>query len=320
MLLTRSTWCLPVKRFHRVIALLALLLFLPALPSLAWDASGHNYANNLAVDCVPAELRPLYQANRAWIVRHSVDPDEWRRENFADESPRHFIDLDAPGVDTVRGYPHDYWVAVGLFGRAAVDRHGTAPWRIAEFYGKLVRAFRLRDARAVIEVSTWLGHYVSDVHVPFHATANYDGQSTGQRGIHARFEKSLVENLIKPDDLQPHPVEFIKDPVASAFQWAETSRSLCETILQADKRAILKDADFGYNYYVEFAITARPIAIRRLEQSAQDTASLWMSAWIEAGRPLFVEVADVHARDPIDKPTHDPDRPAAESGAERVTK
>ena len=288
-----------------------LLSLLTAAPSLAWGAAGHTYTNNLAIDCLPAQLKSLYNANRLWIVRHAIDPDDWRKDNFAAEAPRHFIDIDVLGHDSPLAYPEDYWTAVGIWGKAAVERNGTVPWRISEYYGKLVRAYRVQDARAIVEISTWLGHYVSDAHVPFHATSDYDGQSTGQKGIHARFETGLIEQLIKPSDLIARAAVPIKNPTASAFQWSRASLALCPEILAADRLALLKDADHGYNYYAEFGSRARPIAVQRLEAAAQNTASLWLSAWIEAGRPAIPVAEDVHSSTPIGKPTQDPDLPAA---------
>ena len=41
--------------------------------------------------------------------------------------------------------------------------------------------------------SSIVSHYVSDGHVPFHAALNYDGQLTGQTGIHSRFEAELFD-------------------------------------------------------------------------------------------------------------------------------
>lgn len=296
-----------LPRLFRAVAPLILLFTLQPKVCHAWGVTGHRYVNGLAVDCLPDTLRPLFEANRAWIVQHAADPDEWRRTNFATESPRHYIDLDSAGAVA---YPEDYWTAVGMFGQAFVTRHGIAPWRVGEYYGKLVRAYRKQDGRAIVEISTWLGHYVGDLHVPFHATANYDGQLSGQKGIHGRFELNLIDQLIKADDLRPREAVAVKDPVASAFAWARESLALCPELLAADKRAILKDADFGYNYLTEFALTARPIVIHRLEQSAQNTASLWLSAWIDAGRPPVPPAADVHPGESAEQHTRDPDEPA----------
>ncbi len=286
-----------------------------ASPCGAWGVTGHRYSNAVAIDCLPLELKPFYESNRPWIVRHAVDPDEWRRDNFALESPRHYIDLDYVGKDVADKYPQDYWVAVGLLGQVEVIRHGTVPWRIGEYYGKLVRAFRSRNLRAIIEISTWLGHYVSDAHVPFHCTSNYDGQLTGQKGIHLRFESGLLDQFVKITDLAHHDAGAIADPVASAFRWSRASLARCDEILASDRRGYLKDADYGYNYYTVFGSSARPIAIHCLEQSALDTASLWMSAWIAAGSPPMHSTADEHAGEPLDGMTHDPDLPISSPGA-----
>jgi hypothetical protein len=303
-----------VARTVQVITLCLAVILIPASSCFGWGATGHKYSNNLAIDCLPVALMPLYEANRSWITRHSVDPDEWRRDNFAAESPRHFIDLDADGLEAARTYPEDYWIAAGLLGKDKLDKNGTLPWRIAEYYGKLVRAFRSRNPRAIVEISTWLGHYVSDAHVPFHVTANYDGQLTGQKGIHVRFEVRLLDQFIKPADLKAQAASLVKDPVTAVFQWMRASLGYCPEILAADKRALQQDAGYGINYYNDFAKTARPVAVQCLEQSARDTASLWTSAWVEGGRPEFA-AAELHASDPPDKPTRDPDlssiKPAA---------
>ena len=152
LLVTRSLRWNPGGRFCCAVGPLLLLMLFQGTPCLAWGVTGHNYTNNLAIDCLPAPLKPLYEVNRAWITRHSVDPDEWRRDNFAAESPRHFIDLDAAGPEAALTFPEDYWIAVGIWGKRAVDKNGTVPWRVGEYYGKLVQAYRTRNARAIVEI------------------------------------------------------------------------------------------------------------------------------------------------------------------------
>ena len=293
------------------------LLALTLVPSAvgAWGVTGHRYINRLAIADLPVEMQPLYEANREWIILHSVDPDNWRNGDRS-EAPNHFIDMDTFGADVAAHFPQDYWTACGLYGKAEVDKNGVVPWRIGQYYGKLVRAFKAKNARDIVESSAWLGHYAADVHVPFHAAANYDGQLTGQKGIHSRFESVMVERQIKFEDLKTRRAERISNPVKTAFEWAHTSYELTQPILDADKTAAAKDAAFGDAYYTELGVKARPIALRRLEEGGQDLASLWYSAWIEAGKPSL-PAADVHTGEPLDKPTHDPDKiiriaPAAE--------
>jgi hypothetical protein len=298
---------------RRSLFLLFPMLLAQTVRAAAWGFAGHHYINGLAIDCLPVELRPLYAANRDWIVQHSVDPDLWREQNRT-EGPHHFIDLDTWGLEVAANFPQDYWTACGLYGEAAIDRNGVVPWRIGQYYGKLVRAFKERDARRIVEVSAWLGHYAADIHVPFHACANYDGQLTGQKGVHARFESDLLDRQIKPTDLKPHPAQRIKDPVAAAFCWARASLQLSEIVLRADRSAASQDAAYGDAYFAAFGKDARPIAVRRLEDGARDLASLWYSAWLAAGRPELPTPTDTHAGEPPDRSTHDPDLPVQPSG------
>ncbi len=301
---------LRMSNVWRVALFAPLVLCLPTMAS-AWGVLGHKYANGLAVDNLPAELKPLYAANRAWIVQHSSDPDLWRNKNRS-EAPNHFIDMDTWGLEAAENYPEDYWIACGIYGKEAIDKNGIVPWRVGQYYGKLVTAFKKKDARAIVEISAFMGHYVADIHVPFHAVANYDGQLTGQKGIHARFESVMVEKQIKEADLKKGTPEQIKNPVGTVFQWAKLSLHRSFDVLKADKEATAADSQFGDAYYKALGDKARPIAVSALEESGTHLASLWMSAWIAAGKPELPATADVHTGEPLDAPTSDPDLPAPE--------
>ena len=296
------------RGFYLRLALLPMVpLFLMAtLPVHAWGVTGHRYINGVAIEALPAELRPLYAANREWIVQHAIDPDLWREGN-RDEGPHHFIDLDTWGEEVATHFPQDYWFACGLYGKAALDKNGVVPWRIGHYYGKLVAAFQAKDARKIVEISAWLGHYAADIHVPFHATKNYDGQLTAQKGIHARFESDLVERQIKLQDIKVRPARRLASPITSAFGWAQASLALCTKVLGADKAAAMQAPGYGDAYYTAFGKEARPIALQRLEEGARDLASLWYSAWLAAGKPEIPAIADVHVGEPLEQRTHDPD-------------
>jgi hypothetical protein len=284
-------------------------LLAAASQAFAWGVTGHHYINRLAIACLPAKLRPLYLANQEWIVQHSIDPDNWR-EQHREEGPHHFIDLDTWGAEAAAHFPEKYEAACALYGKAAIDKNGVVPWRIGQYYDKLVQAFKARDARAIVETSAWLGHYAADIHVPFHAAANYDGQLTGQRGIHARFESTLVDRQIRFTDLNASPASLISDPVGAAFGWARHSLKLSADVLHADQSAAHADSAYGDAYYAAFAPQARPIAVQQLQAGAHDLASLWYSAWTAAGKPSLPAI-DTHAGEPLDQPTHDPDLPAS---------
>ena len=94
------------------------------------------------------------------------------------------------------------------YGREFVDKNGTLPWRTEEIYTKLVEAFTQKAAYSRENIkffSSVIAHYVADAHVPFHAALNYDGQLTGQWGIHARFETELFERYRAQLVVKPGP-------------------------------------------------------------------------------------------------------------------
>jgi hypothetical protein len=255
-------------------------------PAFAWGPYGHQLVNGHATEALPEPLRAFYQANREHLESLSMMPDEWRGGD-REEGPRHFIDLDRYGKGPDFDIPHDYQAAVLKHGKSKVDGNGIVPWVIGERFEQLVDAMKQRDAARIVYVSAVLGHYVGDVHVPFHATENYDGQMTQQRGIHARFEEGIVERFVKSADVKPQPAKEISNVVDAAFGWATDSLTFVPDILKADKDAQRAVGNFEYGdlYYDLFGKTASAIAARRVNEAAHNLASLWFTAWVQAGRP-----------------------------------
>ena len=149
---------------------------------------------------LPAEIRPLFEKRKAYIVERSVDPDLWRNI-CPEEDPNHFVDLDFFGKYPFDELPREYDRAVQKCGREVIHEQGLLPWRTAEIFGKLQREFEglkrenapgyLQDNIAFF--AAIIAHYVGDGHVPLHSVVNYDGQRTGQNGIHNRWESELFE-------------------------------------------------------------------------------------------------------------------------------
>ena len=246
--------------------------------------------NNKAVDSLRAtapQLYRFYHAQRQYLIDHSLDPDNWRRFDRS-EGPRHYLNIDNYGSEApFPALPRDRKKADALFGKAFIIKGGLAPWTIEHRYRLLVAAFRRRDARDIVFQSAILGHYVGDVHVPVHATANYDGQLTKQKGLHGRFESEMVDRSIDESQLEIAGARRIANPTDAAFNWIIDSWKMCEPVFKADLDASAKDALYGTEYYEIFTPRALPIAKSRLESAASDLGSLWYSAWLEAGRPAL---------------------------------
>ena len=211
----------------------------------AWGFPAHRHIADRMIALLPAELRPLFEARRAFIVERVVDPDLWRNVGWDEEPPNHFLDLDSFGTYPFEALPREYDQAVQKFGRGEVHEQGLLPWRTAEFYGRLERAFASLSGPSpspyvlddIVLFSAILCHYVSDGHVPLHAVANYDGQATGQSGAHSRFESELFERFTSELTLTPVPAPPVTDPRGEMFRILLDSNRLAERVLAADRAA-----------------------------------------------------------------------------------
>jgi hypothetical protein len=84
--------------------------------------------------------------------------------------------------------------------------------------------------------SAIVGHYVADAHVPLHAVLNYDGQLTGQNGVHTRFEEDLFVRYGKQLNIQPPPLQSIPNVRDFIFDTLLESYQNSDALLAADSR------------------------------------------------------------------------------------
>ena len=273
---------------RRVVAGVIASLLLAPTPVDAWGFEAHKYVMARAISLLPREIRPFFEASRAYLVERSIDPDLWRTAGWEQESPRHFVDMDAYGPYPFKDLPHDYAEAVKLRGEEFVIKNGTLPWRAEEVYRKLVEAFQQKSGFSRDNIrffSAVVGHYVGDAHVPFHAALNHDGQLTQQWGIHSRFEAELFERYRTRFNVVPAPVAPVAQPREYMFSALTSGFPFVEKILEADKRAVAGREVYDDQYFALMFGSVRPIMEQRLAESITGVASIITAAWIEAGRP-----------------------------------
>jgi hypothetical protein len=255
----------------------------------AWGFEGHRYILEKAIDILPPEIRPFFQRYRVAIVEHSIDPDLWRTAGWdAEEGPRHYLDMDAYGPYPFAQLPRDYDQAVKRYGAEFVKKNGLLPWRASEMHAKLVEAFMLKQtySRENIKLfSSVLGHYLSDAQVPFHAALNHDGQLTGQWGIHSRFEAELFERYRDQLQVTPRPLVTIGNMRDFAFDSLVGSFPHVQTILDADKAAVVGREVYDDEYFALMFAKLKPVLESRLSESVTAVASAIAAAWEQAGKP-----------------------------------
>ena len=280
---------------RRLIVVLGVLaLAATPTPTHAWGYEAHKFIMERAIDLLPLEIRPLFAQNKSTLIERAIDPDTWQVAGFdAQEDSNHFLDLDWEGYGKYpyNGLPRDYTAAIAKFGKKRVDDNGTLPWRAEEMFGNLQRAFESYGRRGpfgrfdILFFSAWLTHYVSDAHVPFHAVLNYDGQLTGQHGIHSRFEAFLFERYRDQWTIAPKPIEPIRNPRDFIFDVVLQGTQLAPPILKADLDAIGSRNEYDDVYYAAFFKANRAVVERRLNESIAASAAMIAGAWEAAGKP-----------------------------------
>ena len=160
---------------------------------------------------------PFFKDHIDQIVSQSVTPDK-RRFILEEEGPRHYIDLELYGDSAWSFLPRRWDEALEQYGADSLMKRGISPWHILLVQANLIRAFETRDPDLIIKYAAELGHYLSDIHVPLHTTENYNGQLTGQSGIHGLWESRLPELFEGDYDLWAGRAHYIGNPAEVVWQ------------------------------------------------------------------------------------------------------
>jgi hypothetical protein len=256
-------------------------------PLAAWGHKGHEIVAALAFGDLPGELAPWFQGRRATLVDHCNDPDHWKRADPR-EGPRHFLNTDAYGGPD--GVPVAIQEARTRLGPAAFDQEGQVPWVIQDRVQDLARAFGSGDPARVALASAILCHYVGDVNVPLHTAANYNGQQSGQFGVHGRWETGLVDRLGAWEP-EARPASPAPQPLEAPWAWMKEANDLVAPLLQDDLEAERPSLRNPRNdeptsgYWTEFGRRQGPVVRMQLERAGQRTAQAIVMAWCLAGKP-----------------------------------
>src|SRR5262249_35803702 len=120
-----------------------------------------------------------------------------------------------------------------------------------------------------------------------HASNNHDGQLTGNNGIHARFERDLVEKFQSRLTLKPAAPKPIADPREAAFATLLDSYQQVDAILAADTEAVAGKDVYDDDYFEKFSGKTRSILEKRLSDAITATAGVIIGAWEAAGKPVL---------------------------------
>jgi hypothetical protein len=260
----------------------ALLMVCPAsiLAKANWGWQGHQYINNYAVDYLPPEMSFfLYQ--RPFLRGHASDPD-------MDGTPRyyHYIDIDYYQEFFDGTLPHEWDEMLELYAESEVRTVGIVPWVIQWWTDSLSVLMSRNQWDEAWQIAANLGHYVADSHQPMHLTLNYDGQFSGNDGIHSRYESQLIAPHLSQLPLPEREAVYWDSVIDSVFGYIGESFANVTWVLLADNLASSQDPDFGLTYYNVMWTELESITTAVIHRAILDLASIWYTAWVNAGEPI----------------------------------
>src|SRR3974390_157222 len=111
-----------------LLVLWGLALMLP-IGIQAWGNNAQRLIVNRAVDTLPYDIRPFFEANRNFLVQHVNDPMN-QLDKHPNERQNHFIELDKYGKFPFDALPRNYKAAVTKYSKSKIDATGLLSWEI----------------------------------------------------------------------------------------------------------------------------------------------------------------------------------------------
>lgn len=264
-------------------------LLLLCLSLSSWGSKGHRKISQNFAACLPTQMAFLKPAWTNFIATHASDADN-RKSQDPNESPRHYIDINNYPVFLQTGrIPQTYDSIVEQFGSSFVIDQGILPWATLITFDSLKSCFLRRDWSRSAYFAADLGHYIGDGHMPLHITNNYNGQMTGQTGIHSRYESTLVSRyetqIVYPAD----SIQFIENVGEYVFSYLYEDFRYVDSILLADTYAknLAGGSTTSDAYYQALWAKSGDFTIRLMRNGSGTLANLIYTAWVQAGSPVI---------------------------------
>jgi hypothetical protein len=273
--------------------------------SISWGTFGHEHINRAAVFALPAPVQTFFFNHIDFITQEATVPD-LRKYTLNDkaENPRHFMDLENfGGIDSL---PATMDAAKKKYDEKFLNQNGILYWYMQDLMEKLTKAFKEKKKTEILFLAADLGHYMGDAHMPLHTSANYDGQMTDQKGVHALWESRLPEMFGKDYNYHVADARYIDNIQVEFRNILIHSHKLKDTLLAADKELRTKCGDklfklnaadnkpaknkfgqpvFSDEYATAFHSALKGMVEKQMNASVKATADFWYTAWVNAGKP-----------------------------------
>lgn len=277
------------------------LLCIAIIGFSSWGFLVHRTIHQIAVYNLPEPLRSYFHKELDTLVYNAPRPDI-RRNKDKTEDTKHFIDFEAFGPNAANSMPFDWESAVKKYTKDTLIKYGWGPYNAMMQFEHLTAAFKSMNKDSILFYAADLGHYVADLHVPLHTTINYDGQLTGQNGLHHMWETFIPEINLNNFQLgNQHQARYLKNPAEALWKNIRAAHALLPDMLAKEKQVTLEFTpatkyrtqmrygkevqSYTKDFAVAYAIALGKTVNTQLIASSNLLADFWYTAWVNAGKP-----------------------------------
>ncbi|MCX7919000.1 MAG: hypothetical protein N3A72_05210 [bacterium] len=289
--------------------LLIILLVLTLLSQLGFpwgNSSTHQDITKAAIENLPYNMATTFRPYKTWLANTSTDNGV--RTGWApNETYFHYINIDKspPGYTwPFANVPRNLTTYLSQYGGYSA---GVDPYALNSITIVLSTAYRNWNQNKTASNFTtclyWMtrvSHYCADLHQPLHVTWNYD-----PNGVHDRYESNMLSTY-QPALYSAMSTGMIyqSNPLEFAFSIISVAYPYYPKIAQADTTAYNIAHSYNSTYYYSLWTSTQSFTTTLLNLAAKNVASLWYTAWINAGLPVPVELSVFYSTldTPINKP------------------
>ena len=245
-----------------------------------------------------SEVRLTTGAGAGW----TVDLGKFRDFYYANVLPNYYDDARPVELDSLRALGLPFTGSPTVEATEHFSEYGILPYHLESMQRRITRAFVEEDSDKILRLCAEMGHYIGDAHVPLHTTENYNGQLTGQTGIHAFWESRLPELFADAEyDFFVGKARYIEDPNTYYWNIVLKSHSLVDSVLSSERRlraTFPGDQQMVFDERLDRTVkTQSPefaaawsremqgMVEERFRAAILSIGSVWYTCWVDAGQP-----------------------------------
>jgi hypothetical protein len=278
-----------------------------------WGGTTHSDIIRNAIFSLPSPWKEFFNDYSLFLKDHSNDPDQYRSwcsyndaNLYAAEGPRHYDDhnikVDGGEVynESTPQYAHlidsqytseDYeFVSVDDPVSSSKYKKGVIEWTVSNFTQILTYYMSIASEnpsnntvwQLILTSMSWLCHYVADATMPFHATANYDGQLTEQNGIHSAVESYLIPSFSREISFSHNQASYTPSAFNQTIFSIESGLALVSQILEFDNE-LAPDGNRDNDWSESMWDGLHDELSGRVDLASRYTANLWYTSLIDSG-------------------------------------